>query len=462
MPGLQLSGLASGMDTGAIVDAIMQFKSIPVVRLQQTKAAVQTQISTLGKIQSAANDLQDIVDQFKDLQAFKANAATSSNESVATVTADSTATAGTWSLNVSGLASPEIDRSGSFSSASDIVKEGTLTIQVWGESAVDVTIGANMTLTDVADAINASGAKVQASVVDTGTGAYLEVKATKTGYDPSGWQSDALVLTESYTGTTGQELQMVQLQQAENAQLTLDGISVVRTTNSIDDLIAGVTIELVDKGSTTIDTSPDASSMKDKVQQFVDAYNKLYDLIQGELQLDKDQSRTGKLAGDPTLQSLKRTLVSTATGILSGIDGTWNALSQIGVQTNAEGHLEIDESKFDDAVSSNLDGVANLFAQANTGLFTKLSDALSPYTDSLEGFLKLRADGLNDQTRRLDDRIERYQKRLDAEREALVAQFSSMEQIISQFNTQAGSLASSFGSGGGLTSLLGASTNTQG
>ena len=315
-----------------------------------------------------------------------------------TVTADGEGVAGNHTIQVLQTARAEQDRSAAFASSSDEVKAGTLTIEVQGEDPVEVEIEEGYSLADLAYAINRSGAEVSATVIDTGTDKYLTVYALKSGFEPGSSPDDALVLTESYTGSSGAELGLTQTNQAQNAKMMFDGLSIERRENSISDVIPGITLQLrddTDQPSVELSVEPNRQGLKDNIKKFVDAYNGVVSLIDSQFKVGVDDS-TGILFGDGTLRSLMVRMQSAASEAVNDTGGNFNTLRAIGIKTNSSGSLFIDDSDLDDAMAEDFRGIAPLFTNENTGLFGRMNDLVEEYTDSVDGIFKYRKKGIDE------------------------------------------------------------------
>ena len=331
-----------------------------------------------------------------------------------------------------------------FANDTDEVKAGTLTISVQGEDDVDVTIESGYSLSDLAYAINRSGAKVAATVINTGTEYYLAVYAKDTGYEVGTSADDAVTLTETYSGSTGTELGFTQTVQAQNAKMEFDGLTVERRTNSISDVVPGLTMNIVDStGQPTVQVSvePDKDGFKENLQKFVDSYNNVLSMLSSQFKVGADQS-TGILFGDGTLRGMMMRLQTTLSDSITGAGGNFSTLGEVGISSSSDGSLTINESDLSDAMDEDFKGIASLFTTADTGIIDRLNSVIEDYTDSVDGIIKQRQDGLDDRYDNLASQIDRMELRIDAYERQLVAQFTALETTISQLKGQQSSLSS--------------------
>ncbi len=446
-----VGGLISGLDTGAIIDAMVQAEKAPVNLLRKTRSGVQAQISKLGKIMSALKKLGDAAEDLSTVSGVLAYGASSSDESVFTANATGEAMAGSYELDVTSLAVAEKDRSASFTSKYAEVQAGTLTIQTPGADPVEVTIDAGDTLLDVVDKINASGADVDASLIDTGSGVHLQLVAQQSGFEVGGVADDAITLTESYTGTTGQALGLAQVTTAANAQFTIDGLAVEQRTNEVSTVLSGLTISLQDTGTATLTVAKDTEGAQAKVQAFVDAYNEVMDLVGKELKVTEDTDRTESLSGDWSIRQLRGDMSAKVSSAIGGLSGAYTSLSRIGVTTEEGGKLKLDATEFAEALDRDPGAVADLFTDATDGIAARFQALVTDYTDATDGVLSHRKDALEDKTTRIDKRIDSLNDRIDRTTERLQAQFTAMELAMARIQDQSGAVtaltASLFGTG---------------
>ena len=446
-----VGGLMSGLDTGSIIDAMVTAEKAPVNLLRQTRTGVQTQISKLGSIMSKLTALGDAAKDLSTVGGVLAYSASSSDESVFTANATGEAAAGSYQLDVTSLAVAEKDRSAVFTSKYAEVSAGTLTIQTPGADPVDVTIDAGDTLVDVVDKINGSGADVDASLIDTGSGVSLQVVAQQSGFEVGGVAADAITLTETTTGTSGQALGLSQITTATNAQFTIDGLAVEQRTNEVSTVLSGLTVSLKDTGAATLTVAKDTEGAQAKVQAFVDAFNDAMDLVSKELNVTEDTDRASSLSGDWSIRQLRGDLSSQVSSAISGLSGAYTSLSRIGITTEEGGKLALDATEFAEALDQDPGAVADLFTDATDGIAARFQALVTDYTDGTDGVLSQRKGALEDKTTRIDKRIDSLNDRIDRTTERLQAQFTAMELAMARIQDQSGAVtaltASLFGSG---------------
>jgi len=441
MAAASVSGIVSGMDSKGIINALKGVKEIQINQLKSQKSNINSQISKVGTIKSAMNELAEFLEDFQTDDEVLEFSGTSTDEDVLTVSTGGNAKPGSYNIGVAQLATLEKNRSQAFPTAVGEVREGTITLTVKDEDPVEVEITEGMTLTQVADAINASSAEVFASLLHDGVQSYLQISAKETGHVIGGDPNDAIVISENYTGSEGAELNLTQITTASNAMLNIDGLDVQQTTNNVSEVLEGVTLELKEPGTVFVKVAPDKEKTKENLQAFVDKYNAAFEPIAKELKVTEDTNYSRSLAGDASIKRLKLALQTAISKQVTGTTGTWNALSDIGIETDPTGKLTIDSDDLDAALDKDIAGIASLFTVDTEGLSDRLISVMDPYTEDLEGIFKAKVDSFNDRIELLDDEIADQRFRIDKMVLRLTKQFANMEMAIQGFNQQGGALA---------------------
>lgn len=442
-------GLMSGLDTDSLISDMMAIEKRPIQLLEQKEAGYQAQISALGNAKSALSQLQDAAEALKDADDFLSYSATSSNQETLSVSASETATPGSYHVEVNQLAQAQQVRSQGFSGSDATVGTGTLTLQVGTQDSVEITIGAESnTLAGIAAAINEAEAGVTAGVVDDGNGnAYLTLLSPETGAentlsltvaDDDGNNDDASGLSDLYTDPAAHTL--TETQAALNAQLTVNGIAVERSGNTIDDLLDGVTLSLnqEDPGNpVTVEISKDNSSAVSKVQGFVDRYNDLIDTLDQLQSYDSETGKAGLLLGDSTTSMIRSRMRSFLSYQVEGMDDAVNGLSRLGIQVDRNGELSLNSDTLTTALQENYDDVVSFFTQdeeGSQGLAVQLYDTLDTYVKST-GVLASKQDGLQSSIDDIQDQVERINMRLEQREENLRNQFQALESLLAEYQT---------------------------
>ncbi|HMN77983.1 MAG TPA: flagellar filament capping protein FliD [Burkholderiaceae bacterium] len=363
-------------------------------------------------------------------------------------------------MQVLALARAQSLASQSFAAATAKPGAGTLHIETgtWdsGQTAftpgaapgVDIAVAATDTLADVRDKINAAGAGVTATILTDAGGARLLLRSGTTGLgnafrtsvtDADGNNADALGLSAfAFDPSTGAAV-MSQTETAADASATFNGLAISSASNTLANLVDGVTLTLagVTPAPVAISITQDSAGMKKSVQAFVDAYNALAKLIGGQVKYDAANKVAGPLQGDSAAVGIQRQMRSLV-GAASGASSAFSRLSDIGLQMQQDGSLSVDGTKLD-AAFAKLPELKKLLANsdplvsANNGIarqFRMMGDALLGAT----GAITTRTDGLNQRIETNQDQQDRLQTRLAQTQQRLLAQYTALDARLGQMN----------------------------
>lgn len=454
LAGISFSGLASGLDSKAIISALMAVERRPIQALQAKKQTFQKQKNLFNTLEGLLEKLRDKADAVRKSTNFLDFKAEVDSDKYFTATASNGATVGSFNVNVSQLARAEVSSSNG-KADKDTTTYGTGTLQITIDGTTyDITIDStNNTLDGIATAINAKGIDVQAQVLDTGaaTNPYqLVLTSKKTGtqyaFSVAAKAGSSAALANLATEIDGNERSA-----AQDAQLTVNGITVTRSSNTITDVVSGVTLELKGTHPTANDTtkvtvSTDASATAAKIKEFVDAYNEIVDFAEGQSQVDENGRTDKPLFGDTTLRSIRSTLRSILGTSVDTGNQSYALLSQVGIEADTKGKLTFTQSDFEKALAADEDAVRDLFTKASAGIAVKIYDQADSYVDSVDGVIKARLDSFDDRIRDTDRQIERAERRLDRLEESLTARFAALETLMARLQTQGSALnAANFG-----------------
>lgn len=449
MAGISSAGIGSGLDINSLVTQLMNAERQPLNALSTKKSQTNQKISAFGQIKGAISSLQSALSSLKSGTAFDVFKATSSDSKIASATANSNAAAGSYDITVSKLAKSRVEgtTSGLFNqSTAPIGTTGTLTFTV-GAKSFSVNVTNTDTLESVRDAINnvtydddadastpdKTQALVQASVVNVGTSGSPDYKliftSTGKGSDGAvtiGGTAAAALGLGDYTTSDPDPTSTVNtslIQRENDTQAVVNGVNITRSSNTIDDVIAGATITLAGTGSTTISISRDTDAITAKVNEFISAYNKLQSTVTDL------RKKGGTLEADSSALSVVTNLQSTfnAPANIAGTNYKW--LAEIGVSFQKDGSLALDATKFSDAIKSNFAGVKSLFSDSTDGFATRIYDAATAMLNT-DGLISSRTSGLNATLKSLDDRIDQMDARLTRTEARLRAQFSSLDSLL--------------------------------
>ena len=455
------AGIGSGLDVNSIISKLMEVENKPLTHLQTTASSIQTTISAYGAVKSAVAGFRDAALALTRPSTWSATTGASADPTAVGVSAGSGAAAGSYAIVVGNLAAAQSTVSATYASRTDLVGAGNLHIDLAGAggfadpsaSGIDVTLTNTDTLASLADKINVAGGGVAASVVTDATGARLVLSASATGLpgafrvagtDSGGGTGLAALSFDPRAATPGAT---TQTQAARNAAVTVNGLPVTSASNTLDNVLPGMTLTLMKPGATPIQVSvaQDSASIKTAIGSFVSAYNAMATLIGEDVKYDAATQIAGPLQADSTAVSLQRQLRDIL-GSSSTASSVFGTLSQAGLQVQADGTLKVNDS----ALSSALGNVAELkkmFAATNGGTgsnsgFAQQFRALGDTVLGSTGLLTSRVTGLNKSLQknrtdqdRLSDRLAGTEARLRKQYTALdtkMAGISTLSTYITQ------------------------------
>jgi flagellar hook-associated protein 2 len=406
--GISTSSTGTTIDVQSIVSQLMQAEQAPVNRLNKQEASYQAQLTSFGSLQGAVSAFQTAVSGLTNPSSFLSVGAATSDSSVATASTASTAVPGTYTISVSKLAQRQKLVAAGKANFTDAIGTGTLsfdfgtisgaqvdpatgkytgaTFTSSGGAAKTVTIdSSNNTLTGIRDAINATGIGITATIVNDGSA--NPYRLVLTANTPGAANSirisggdaglSALLAHDPGTAPNSGTQNLAEMATAQNANLTVDGMAISKASNTLSDVVPGVTINLakttVNAPPITLSVTRDASSVQGAVKSFVDGYNALAAALKSLTGYDAASKTAGPLQGDFTATSVDSAVRRLLTASLVGAGG-YNTLSQLGVAFQKDGSLALDSTKLQAAVTANPADVAAVFAQ--TG---RATDSLVSY-----------------------------------------------------------------------------------
>lgn len=449
------AGIGSGLDVASIISKLVAVESIPITQLNTRQQSYKDQLSAYGRIQSATSTLQSAATQLSSADLFQGFSATVGDTSYATATASSSAAAGSFTLRVAQLASPDklrIADQGTLSSGSLTISLGTLS---GGPPATTYTAKANTTpvtvnfaggtLDDLQAAINSANAGVTATIVNGAT-RQLVLTSNETGEANSiqlGGSGGLSAFT--YDPLNPGSSNFTETAAAQNAQAFIDGISVTSSTNTLTNAVTGVNVTLlkahptpadplnpvVPTEATTLVVGSDTAGMTTKVQSFVKAWNDMDNLFGTLTKYDPTTKTGATLTGDSSVTSMRQQLRNILFSSPSGASSIYPRLSDLGVTLQADGSLSLDTSKLSTAISTNQAAV--------TATMTAFGSAFKTTTDSMlstDGILTSKTSSLNTTIASMDDRRDALQRNVDAVQARYQKQFSALDALMGTLQTQ--------------------------
>lgn len=420
---MSIRGMASGMDIDNIVDQLIQLERRPIRQQEARISGYQKSQKAWQEINSQLYNLRQANQGLLDLR--DSRVAISSREEVLTADTSTQAQEGNYNINVLALAQNLIISSENALDSEPGVS-GNFTI-----NGAEVSIEEGDTLYQIRDAINQAQEGVRASIVNNHL--VLEDQAG-TGIEFGG-DTDILQELELITGEG--DFSRV-LQEQQDAQVEINGLLVESSSNVLEDVIEGVTINLHDLGQSELQVGEDLDKQVKQIQEFVDAYNK------AASQMAQMSDRGGQLQGDTLLTRLRsniRTQIMNQVGDGETNDGI-NHLGSLGINIDWQtGQMSLDETELRNALEENSEAVRNLFQareeyEGFQGIGQRLEGLLHRTLRSGDGSITMRERYYDQSIERAQDRIATLERRVEQTRARLIRQFGAMENAIGTMNSQ--------------------------
>ncbi len=427
---LTFSGVSKySTDFQSILTRATSIASLPLTALQNQNSDVIQQEAQLSSLSTSISGLGRSLVTLAGFGENKALSASSTDSSVATALNTGATTAATYTLNeVTSLASIASETSASGyadSQATQVSSTGIVKLTVGSESrTIDIT--QKNTLVGLRDAINSLGVGVSASIITAGAKNYLSLTATTNGQttltlkdDPEGVNTNLLTTSN----------------QGSDAVFKLNGIPVTRKTNTVNDLVPGLSFMLVGKSASavTFNLTTDRSKISNALSSFVANFNAANDAVGQQV-----GANAGLLSGDFLVRQIQEDLRHVSS--YSASSGEIKNLTQLGVTFDSSGKAVFDSSVFDQLPDSSITSALSFFGSSRTGV-GELAQRFTQITDPVSGLAKLQQDAyaqtdtrLRDQIATLTDRITEMQAGLNAKlqvADALLAQLESQQNLIS-------------------------------
>ena len=430
-------GIGSGVLTQDILDQLR--KADEAAKLTPVKLEIANQKDMQAEfdvIDAKMTNLKDAIYELQNATLFDGRKATVTGTSVS-VTADANSDVQDFTIDVTKLATKQIEQSGSFSAKTDKIANGVGSVNL-NVNGKDFTIDydANTTLDDFKKAINdIAGTDVDATIVQVASGDFrLFVSSTNTG------SAQDITITDNSGNLKGGELTtgLTAVQTAQDAEFTFNGQTITRASNTVTDLITGYTITLNEAGKSDVKVEQDRDAIMEKIDSFVEHYNAAISELQSATKSSTDKNERGIFSGESTMRSL----LSDLQDMIGSVGGGVGNLYEYGFDLDKNGKISIDKSVLEGKLDEN---PANVEAFFSGGDFTKsdgtvvtLTGAFGEMTTQVEAYTKTSAilDQLSDEfSQRLSDLEDREQSvidSLDAKYEIMQKKFAAYDSMINR------------------------------
>jgi len=386
-----LTGTASGLDTQSLIAAAVAQKTAAADTLDAKVTANKTKIAAYQQLQTLVTGLSTSMSKlasqnfssvsttasaFQDKSVTLTSSDSTSASSYIAASADASAAAASYKLQVTQLAAAEKVASSAMDQTAALNYTGSFTLQEGSGTAATINVTPDMTLADLASAINAASATsgVGASIIKDSSGGYrlvLSANDTNQAISATAVSGDDVLGGLGLTGSDGAFADV--LQAAQPAIISLDGQQITSDTNNVTDAVSGVSLSLLNTTPTgttvTLAVQPDYSGVKTAITDFITAYNSLRDFVSSNQVVGANGAvdSSEALFADSLLRSVSQQVGSLVSTPSATATGAYKTLADLGVTIDENNDLQLtDENALDNALLSNLSQVASMFQSTFT------------------------------------------------------------------------------------------------
>ena len=396
-------------------------KQMDSIKGQQS--AISTLTTKLSTFQTMLKDLN----KASDLQAQKA---VMSQEGIMTVTSNGKASSGQYNFFVEQLAQSHQVGLSLDSETAPLPADGVFSLTVKGKS-VDIDLAslpAGATVKDLVSHINNAkdNPGVKATLVRTDGKVNMVLTSKESG--------EVNAITVKYSGDAGSSLgtavaKQSEITKAQDAKLQMGGnnpLTITSASNKIENVVDGLTLQLTKAQKSgdaplQVTVEQDKEAVTGSLKKFVDSYNELIDEL--AKMTSSDPKSPGALSSDSGVRSLKSMLANSVRDLPNGL-----SLSSLGIKTDKTGKLSFSETDFNKALEKDPELLGKAL-MGDDGLLKRMSDSLDPYTKR-DGALKGRKSGLEASEKRVNERMEALDRRMNSAYKRYLNQFTTMNQMM--------------------------------
>lgn len=431
-------GAGSGIDVKSLAQNLVEAEKTPKKeRIDAKIAKSEAKITGYGAVKYALSELKNAFGKLNDASDFSSIKPSNTQASALSITANSTANAGSYSIEVLQTALMQRTASSDFADRAtplNVISPATtgtafsLNLTIGGVDKGDISV-VTPTPAGMVSAINGANLGVSAQLINTGSG-YNVVITGETG------AANAFTLTSK--DSNGDPVAGVNfstsLQTATDARLKINGLAITRSSNTITDVIDGVTLDLFSNttGAARIDLNRDTAGIKDNIKGLVTAYNDFEETL--KILGDRDskvEEFGGSLAGESLLQSI-RSQVRTMITDTSSTPGTQiKAARNVGLSIDRNGRLNLDASKLETALQDHFSEVSTLFSAG-----TNNKSIYSPAPGGIAGDAISKLEKMLSSTGSIDTLSKNTTAKIAKYKEELVVLEDRMEKLLARYTSQ--------------------------
>ncbi|MEA2099799.1 MAG: flagellar filament capping protein FliD [Campylobacterota bacterium] len=436
--GISSLGAGSSILTQDVIDQLKAADNAKFVAPIDSKMKDEEDKSAAFKTLEA--HMESVYESLKSLTeygVFEGRTTSLSNEDSIDVVASDSSDIQNFVLDVTTIATKEIEQSGAFTTKTDSIATGSGTMDLnVGSETFTFDYDSGTTLDDLKELINKeAGDSVTATIVQVADDDFrLLLSASDTG------TNQAISITDN-DGDLSKKLtnDMSNVQSGVDAEFTFNGLDITRSSNSVDDLLSGVTITLKELGTTNVKVQQDREKIEEKITNFVDKYNSAMYQLGEDTKSSTDEDERGAFSSDSTIKGMKTDLKN----ILSIVGGDAGRLQDFGIEVD-EGRLSLDSELLNEKLDDNPENVHAYFIGGTftkddsstievEGAFTELESEFAKYSKG-GSILDKYNDSITTRLESLSKQREKAVERLDDSYEIMAKRFASYDLIINQFN----------------------------
>ncbi|MGG4775070.1 flagellar filament capping protein FliD [Paenalcaligenes sp. Me52] len=434
-------GVGSGLPVDKILADLRKVENMSLALIQDRKSAAEARLSGYSQLKSSLDALQGIGKKLADPAVFSAYKATSSNEAIQ-VTANNKSIAGSYDVEVKHLATAQrLTKTEDRTKVLSDQEGGKISVTMENGDTHEVDLdGFENTMEGMVQAINSDPKLgIRATLInDDGGKSHLVISSSKTGTANSVSKIEVKDNDQlnDFLGFDANNTNSFTVRAAQNAELSIDGITITSQSNTVENAIEGVTLTLNQTTSASENGKPsrvavtrdDAATSK-LIQEFVTAYNNLNSTIAAQTKFDIDKQQGSALTGEALPRRMQADMREAISHNLS--NGDVRNLSQLGIKINpSTGVMELDQKKLDEAIKENYSDVAKLFT-GEKAIGQRLVDNTETYLKKKDGLLALTSDSITKNIKDIDKQMLAAETRIETTMEAYRKQFSSLDKMMS-------------------------------
>lgn len=462
MASISSLGIGSGLKLSDILDSLTAAEKATLTPITKQQTSYTAKLSAYGTLKSSLEAFQTANTALSKADLFTATT-TASSTTAFSATTTGNAIAGKYTINVTQLAQAQTlttKATQADNKTAIATSDSVLTIQQGGgKEPVTINISAaNSSLTGMRDAINNAKAGVSASIINVGGAYRLSITSNDSGLDNAMTLSvsgdSALQNFMGYNGTKGDTSNgMTESVTAQNAELTVNNVAIVNSSNTISDALEDITLNLNDvtSGNQTLTVTQDTTKAQAAVKAWVTAYNALQDTFSSltkytavDVGSDSQDTSNGALIGDTTLRTIQTQLKSALSNTLSS--SAYKTLAQIGVTSDpSTGQLNVDDNKLSAALKKDSSGVGALIVGdgKKTGITTTIGNNLTSWLSST-GIIQAAKDGVSKTLNKLTKDYNAASDLIDVKVARYKDQFTQLDVLMTSLNNTSSYLTQQF------------------